>query len=226
MMAGKYIRREAKDVLDLPPILRKDVWMDFEEEGKELEEAYKAYLEGRAGNKITSAKTHSAYIKGQFTGRYVKDLLEGGVGSIVIFSDHIDSLKEAYKVLAYNITHSTGKVNTSKWNCTMITGSVSVDKRQQAVDDFQSGKLNVILATIGSMSVGWTLTRANNVVFNDLSWVPADNAQAEKRVHRIGQDSRCVIHRIIGSEIDLMIVETITKKMEALHKVLNEEQGL
>jgi len=58
------------------------------------------------------------------------------------------------------------------------------------------------------------------MVFNDLSWVPAQNAQAEKRFHRIGQEHKCVVHRILGSPEDTLIVKQLTDKMLVLKEAL------
>lgn len=232
VMEKKYIRRLTEEVLDLPDKIHKDVWVDFETEAKELEEAWKAYQEGRTGQKITMAKAQSAYIKAKFTGRYVKDLLDSGVDKVLIFTDHLNPLKVMYEEIALNQSRAIRKIsktkskevresNPSKWSVRIVSGEVPAEKRQEICDGFQNGDINVIIATIGSMSVGWNLTAASNVVFNDLSWVPSNNNQAEKRIHRIGQKSHCTIHRIISSEVDNMIIQTIAQKMLAIEKILN-----
>ncbi|HEU5316770.1 MAG TPA: DEAD/DEAH box helicase [Chloroflexota bacterium] len=69
----------------------------------------------------------------------------------------------------------------------VITGDASSSARQRAVDAFQAGELRGIAATIQAGGLGLTLTRAAHVLFVDLSWTPADNAQAEDRCARIGQ---------------------------------------
>jgi len=78
----------------------------------------------------------------------------------------------------------------------------------------------VLAATIGSLSVGVTLTAARHVVFNDLSWVPGDNLQAEKRIHRIGQKNACTAHYIEASETDAYIRKTLEEKQAASDRTL------
>jgi SWI/SNF-related matrix-associated actin-dependent regulator 1 of chromatin subfamily A len=73
------------------------------------------------------------------------------------------------------------------------------------------------------MSVGVTLTRARNVVFNDLSWTHADNQQARARIHRIGQKNICIAHYIIGSETDAYIKRAVEAKAKTSQKVLGHE---
>ena len=92
--------------------------------------------------------------------------------------------------------------------------------RDQYRNRFQEGKLDVIIATIGAMSVGVTLTKSRNMIFNDLPWVPGDIAQAEKRCHRIGQTGIVTIHRMFYGKIDLKIGREITKKLKTIIEVL------
>lgn len=52
---------------------------------------------------------------------------------------------------------------------------------------FQEGDIDVVVATIAKGGVGLTLTRADTAIFVERDWTPAINAQAEDRLHRIGQ---------------------------------------
>ena len=61
------------------------------------------------------------------------------------------------------------------------------------------------------------------MVFNDLSWIPANNVQAKKRIHRIGQEDDCTYHYIYGSRIDQMIGKQLREKEKIINKVLTED---
>ena len=80
-------------------------------------------------------------------------------------------------------------------------------------------KSKVIVATIGAFSVGVNLTKANHLVFNDISWVPADNEQALKRIHRIGQERACTIHYVVGGHVDKFILDKVRSKMKIINSV-------
>lgn len=69
----------------------------------------------------------------------------------------------------------------------LVTGKQSAYQRERAVEQFQKGKLDVILGTLGAGAEGLTLTRANRIVIAQQSWSHGVNAQAIDRVHRIGQ---------------------------------------
>lgn len=68
-----------------------------------------------------------------------------------------------------------------------LHGDVLPDMRAKAVDDFQDGNLDVLVATIAVGGVGITLTRADTIIFIEEDWVPANNRQMEDRLYRIGQ---------------------------------------
>lgn len=202
LLRDKFIRFRVDDVLkDLPEMTRKAVPLDLSPTPG-LEEAFDQYFRGRKVD--VTAKAMSALLKAPATVDYCKEIYEGGSGPLIIFTDHIESAKAIQK--------GFGGV--------LITGQTPMQDRQDAVADFQAGRHKAIVATIGSMSVGVTLTAARHVVFNDLSWVPADNLQAEKRIHRIGQKGACFAHYIDATPTDAYIRKTLFGKLETISKVV------
>jgi SNF2 family DNA or RNA helicase len=97
----------------------------------------------------------------------------------------------------------------------MITGSVTGKKRDKIKADFQAGKLKIILGQIVAAGEGHNLTNATAVFFNDLSYIPAEHAQAEDRAYRIGQDS----------EVDAYYVLSTCPLDEALWDLLEKKRG-
>jgi SWI/SNF-related matrix-associated actin-dependent regulator 1 of chromatin subfamily A len=209
LLKGKYIRRLTEEAIDLPEIVRKDVVFKLNHEQKDLAKAYSAHVSMGKDKHISTRKKDSASLKAQCTTEYVERLIEMDSGAIVIFTDHLES--------AHFLMSSLMK---SKYKGRLINGATTIENRQAHVNEFQSGALDYIVLTIGAGSTGITLTKAKHMVFNDLSWVPARNAQAEKRIHRIGQKHRCVIHRVIGSPEDQLIIDSITEKMKVLKEAL------
>lgn len=206
LLRGKYIRHTLESVnLQLPPLINKDVVFDLKEMPG-TEEVFKAYIEGRKAS--PTGKEHSARIKVPHTIAYVDFLFEqDGVKQVVIFTDHVLSAKEL-------------AIGTRKYGSFEITGSTDIDDRIFAVDQFQKGNIKILVCTIGSMSVGVTLTSAQDVIFNDLSWVPADNMQARKRIHRIGQSKKCRCHHMISGPTDAYIKAVLEEKEKTINSVL------
>jgi len=108
-----------------------------------------------------------------------------------------------------------------------IVGGQTTDEREKAKDDFQDGKVRVILCTIAAGGIGITLTRAATALFIQRSWSMIENKQAEDRVHRIGSE----IHDKIEI-IDLLSINTIEdrrmmvlgEKEERLEELMRDKE--
>jgi SWI/SNF-related matrix-associated actin-dependent regulator 1 of chromatin subfamily A len=203
LLRGKYIRFKVEDVLkDLPSLTRK--YVEFQlKDTPELNEAFDAYMSGR--KKDITAKVTSATLKIPQTVEYIQNMLEQGSGPIVVFTDHLEPAAGIHAQIKGSV---------------IVTGKTPADMRQNAVNAFQARQIPVIVATIGSLSIGVTLTAARHVVFNDLSWTPADNQQAEKRIHRIGQNDGCFAHYIFGTDTDKHIYKTLQSKINAISQIV------
>ena len=85
---------------------------------------------------------------------------------VIIFCNFTDSLNK--------IVEHFGK------SAVKLDGSMSKPERQHAVDQFQENpKVKVFVGNIKAAGVGITLTAAEAVIMNDLSFLPSDHAQAE-----------------------------------------------
>jgi len=133
-------------------------------------------------------------------------------GSIVVFSHHTDVLDGI-----------VDGVRKAGYTAEKIDGSVPVEKRQQIVDDFQAGKINVFVGSIKAAGVGITLTKSSHVIFAELDWTPATIAQAEDRCHRIGQKNNVLVqHIVFDGSIDAMIAKKLVEKEEIIESIMGE----
>ena len=76
-----------------------------------------------------------------------------------------------------------------------ITGDVR--DRATPIAAFQRGKVPVFLISLKAGGTGLNLTAADTVILYDPWWNPAVEAQAIDRSHRIGQDKRVFVHRLV-----------------------------
>lgn len=106
-----------------------------------------------------------------------------------------------------------------------ITGDTPSEERQRIVKSFQSGALKGIALTIQAGGTGLTLTKASDMLFVDLAWRPADNAQAEDRICRIGQTSDKVqIIRMVSDHIlDRHVTELLASKEAMVRTAIESE---
>jgi SNF2 family DNA or RNA helicase len=213
-LKGKYIRRMADKVLELPPIVNKTVNLDLKKSEvivsqEDLETAYKQYQAlGKHGTHLSQIKHDSALQKSAYCLEYTLMLVESGE-SVVIFTDHRGPLK----ALVSGFTAKRVAVD-------YISGGISDTQKQRTVEKFQEGHIKVLVCTFGSAATGFTLTKSRHVVFNDITWVPADLDQARKRIHRIGQVRKCVLHYMVSGSFDEKLTNTVIGKSEVLSKIL------
>jgi len=74
----------------------------------------------------------------------------------------------------------------------MFVGGLGASRRQEIVDRFQRGEIDVLFYSI-EIATGVTLTRSQDMFFVERNWRPADQLQAEDRCHRIGQKNELTI---------------------------------
>jgi len=206
-LEGKYFRRVASQELNLPKITRQHISCKAlaTERGKEL---LKEFEEQSSGH-ISTMKKEAAIAKVDYTLKYALDLFDQEVSPILIFTDHIEPAQKIHEGL---------KKHRRKGD--YITGARKPEDRAKLVSEFQDGRLEYLVCTIGSMSTGFTLTATNRIIFNDLSWCPSDNAQAEARIYRISQNRPCFITYIVSEGIDEKIISILEEKMGVLKDAL------
>jgi SNF2 family DNA or RNA helicase len=102
-----------------------------------------------------------------------------------------------------------------------IVGGVSMKRRQQIVDDFQSGKLDVLIGS-EACKEGITLTRSRITLHVEYWWTPGDQAQAEDRVARRGQ-TRATLHVYLHLEgsLDDHVARILTAKQATIDRLMD-----
>jgi superfamily II DNA or RNA helicase len=79
-------------------------------------------------------------------------------------------------------------------------GSLNTPRKKKAVlDAFSAGEADVLVLTLQSGGVGLDIPHANHVIHYDRHWNPASEAQANDRVHRIGQKRDVHIHYLVSA---------------------------
>lgn len=191
LLKDKYIRFKS-EVLGLDKPIIKHIQIEYPE-GHALQKAWEEHNKDKS--KGGDQKAQAAYYVAPFTTEYCDGLLDSGVDCLVIFSCHVNS--------AEHIAEHYGK------KCRLITGKTSVGDRNTAISDFQNGKVNILVLTVGTSSTGLNLQRANHCVFNDVPWVPEDLSQAMARIDRQGQKRQTFFHFMEGGKIGRHITDNI-----------------
>ena len=96
----------------------------------------------------------------------------------------------------------------------LITGDTHVSVRETTVDDLWKGRIKVLVATIGAAGVGINLQCCSTAIFVELPWSYAELKQTEDRIHRLGSETKVMIHRLVAKDtIDELIISQINQKL-------------
>jgi SNF2 family DNA or RNA helicase len=103
-----------------------------------------------------------------------------------------------------------------------LDGSTPPQRRQEAVDAFQSGSGDLFLISLKAGGTGLNLTAADYVLHLDPWWNPAVEDQATDRAHRIGQLRPVTVYRLVAKDtIEEQILAMHEDKRELLAGVLD-----
>ncbi len=212
------LRRMKTDILDLPEKIISPIWLELKNSfyDDELSEFLRISKENRKKesltvtlNRLMKLRQLIAIEKVDHTCELIDKVLEQG-RKVIVFTNFTMSLDMIYE--------KYGK------KAVVLDGRMSKDRRQQSVDRFQNeDKVKIFIGNIKAAGVGITLTAADTVIFNDLSFVPADHSQAEDRAYRYGQkNSVLVYYPVFENTIEMTIYNILQKKKDIIDQVMGD----
>ena len=219
--SGTIIRRLKENVLDLPDKIITPVYLKLKSKAYEdvMGEYYDWYDKNPEESKsltvqfskLTKVRQIIADEKIHQTIEIAENIIEQGK-KVIIFCNFTDSLNK--------IVDHFGKFAVK------LDGSMSQPQRQHSVDSFQeSDKIKVFVGNIKAAGVGITLTAAEAVIFNDLSFLPSDHAQAEDRSYRYGQKNNVLVYYpIFENTIEGIIYDILNNKKQVIATVMGDNQ--
>jgi SNF2 family DNA or RNA helicase len=212
------LRRMKTDILDLPEKIVTPVFVELTSKmyDEELEEFTRISNDKKDDetisvtlNRLMKIRQLISYEKIPYTCELIDKCLEQGKKVIILtnFTMTLDMLHEKYKK-----------------NSVTLDGRMSKDKRQDSVDRFQNDdKIKVFIGNIKAAGVGITLTAAEVVIMNDLSFVPADHSQGEDRAYRYGQkNSVLVYYPVFENTVEKVIYNILQKKKNVIDQVMGD----
>jgi SWI/SNF-related matrix-associated actin-dependent regulator 1 of chromatin subfamily A len=218
--SGQILRRLKEDVLDLPDKIITPVYLrTSSKEYKDLMGEYYEWLENKKEesssltvqfSKLMKVRKVIANEKVKQTIEFAENIIEQGK-KVIIFTNFTDTLQ-----LIHN---HFGKQSV------YLDGSCNKVQRQHAVDQFQDNeKIKVFVGNLKAAGVGLTLTSAEVVIMNDLSFVPAEHAQAEDRAYRYGQKNNVLVYYpIFENTIEGVIYDILNTKKKIIGTVMGDE---
>jgi SWI/SNF-related matrix-associated actin-dependent regulator of chromatin subfamily A-like protein 1 len=218
---GLTLRRLKENVLDLPDKIITPVYLRLKSKSYEnvMGEYYDWYDKNPEESKsltvqfskLTKVRQIIADEKITQTIELAENILEQDK-KVIIFCNFTDSLNK--------IVEHFGK------SAVKLDGSMSKPERQNSVDQFQDNpKVKVFVGNIKAAGVGITLTAAEAVIMNDLSFLPSDHAQAEDRAYRYGQKNNVLVYYpIFENTIEGIIYDILNNKKQVIATVMGDNQ--
>jgi len=218
---GLTLRRLKENVLDLPDKIITPVYLRLKSKSYEnvMGEYYDWYDKNPDESKsltvqfskLTKIRQIIADEKIEQTIELAENIVEQDK-KVIIFCNFTDSLNK--------ITEHFGKAAVK------LDGSMPKHERQNSVDQFQDNpKVKVFVGNIKAAGVGITLTAAEAVIMNDLSFLPSDHAQAEDRAYRYGQKNNVLVYYpIFENTIEGIIYDILNNKKQVIATVMGDNQ--
>jgi len=212
------LRRLKENVLDLPEKIITPVYLRLK--SNEYEELMGEYYDwyDKSGEsdsltlqftKLTKVRQVIAEEKTKATIELCENIIEQGK-KVIVFTNFTKSLEL--------ILQHFGK------NAVRLDGQMSQKERQSSVDRFQNEEdVKIFVGNIKAAGVGITLTAAEAVVMNDLSFLPSDHSQAEDRSYRYGQKNNVLVYYpIFDNTVEGIIYDILKKKKNIFETIMGD----
>ena len=233
-----YIRRTKDQVLtELPPVFHQELTLigagpamaDYAKAQKDIV----AFLVERAKKLAVELGTspHSAAVRARIRAEASQDLVRLSVLRRLAAKAKMESIIEwvqsrtdsgAKVVIAAHHRDIVDEL-ANRFGGLKIQGGMSVQEVEDAKRKFQTDpKCQVITLSIQAAKTGHTLTAAQDIIFVELPWTPADLDQTYSRLHRMGQQgSVTATYALCAGTIDEEIYSLIASKRRVVNTAVD-----
>ena len=232
----KGIRVQKSECLDLPPLVKKKVFIELSKEQRriydEMRKEFVTYIDEKA---VTAQMAITKALRlQQIASGYAKT--ETGEEIEIKDNPRIEALRELledigpdHKVIIWahfraNQSAVSKVVDDLGRSFTMLTGSQTQEEKQEAIDALQSGAVSTIIANQAAGGVGVTLTAATYAIFYSRSFSLEADLQAEARNYRGGSEVHEKITRIdiiAKNTIDEMVASALEEKQDIAARIVD-----
>ena len=222
-LAPRVMRLDAKDYLELPPLVEVDIVVELPHavmvQYLQMENQLKLDLDS---GKVLAVNTAVASMK-------CRQIANGGIYTDAaqgIFEhlheakteavlDLVEELEGQPALIAYDFAHDLDRLKKALPKGTPhIGGGVSPKRSQELVDAWNRGELPVLLGHPQSMSHGLNMQEAGRaVIWHSLCWSLEDRMQLIRRIWRQGQTGRVFVYNIIAKgTVDEAVMLAVKRK--------------
>lgn len=220
------LRREKKEVLELPDVVYMQETIELSSEQSKLYNLIRKELVAQIDDiildpnplakftRLRQACSCSAAIDSSITknAKYIRvleliDDFKSANKKVIVYSNFAFAVKELDNLMKEN--------NIKSYT---VTGD---EKNKKAVIDKFKDDGDVLIGSIKALGTGYTITEASNIIFLDLPWTYADMIQAVDRAHRIGQENKVTVISLLGKNtVDEKMYKIVKKKQDLFNDLM------
>lgn len=195
------VSMSAEDYLQLPDLIVDDIPVKLDSAGQKAYDRMEQELLLEVDGETIDASS-AAVLTGKLLQLCNGAIYDSEHGVHLVHDCKLEAFMELVEALAgkpvlvfYSYQHDKERIQAALQNSQL---QVRVFKGPQDEDDWNQGKINVLLAHPASTAYGLNLQQGgNHVIWFGLTWSLELYQQANKRLHRQGQAEKVIIHRLI-----------------------------
>jgi len=233
-----------KDCLDIPDKTYQTIKMEMNNEQKRV---YKRVEAGAVGDvPVTTILAEIAKLR-QVSSGFVyttshaesDDGVDGDVGELperkrdtVRFGtpkiDYLDSISyHSPTIIWFNFTEERDQIiEVLERNCVPYSVADGSNKASRGVENFESGKVKVLVAQLQSVQYGFTCNRARRVIYYSPTFSLLQRSQSEDRSHRIGQTESVHYITLVSSPVEEWMMQAVSEKTEVKDFVMKKLKNI
>lgn len=105
-----------------------------------------------------------------------------------------------------------------------LSADLDAEARDEIVQSFQAGEIDILIAALGVGKFGLTLTKAKSMVYYDRSYDADAMVQSSYRVHRIGLDHSVVVYTLkCPDSADDLVDMRLAGKLDDISRLTNAD---
>jgi SNF2 family DNA or RNA helicase len=238
-IAPLVLRMDQKDYLELPPLIETDHWVELPPEAlrvySDLEVKFiaelnsgkvKAATAGAAVTKLRQVANGGVYLDEVVNGKRRSEHLHDAKTDMLV--ELLEELSGQPTLVAYEFEHDLDRIKLALkregfGDVPHLGGGVSAARAKAIADDWNAGKLPVLLGHPQSIAHGLNLQKTGRaVIWYSLTWDLELYDQFVRRIWRQGQTSRVFVHRILARDtVDVAVLAAIGAKAKVQGALLD-----
>jgi len=225
-----------KDCLDLPPLVKTQVFAEMSEDQMRMyatmKKAFVAYLEDRAcvaQIALTKSLRLQQIVSGYFMDDEGKEHIYNDNPRVEVLRELLKDITPANKVIVWACFRENYKMiekvlEEEKIPYRVLVGGMKDKDRQTAIDDFEKQEdVRVIVGNQGAGGVGINLIAANTMIYYSRDYSLEKDMQSEARNYRGGSEIHDKVTRIdivTPGTIDDAILDALYSKKNMAEEIL------